>query len=1129
MDLQIKLKTSFLSVFILIGVHLNAQTNKPRFENFPDNIDITGRVITRIQQDNKGFIWISTTDGLFKYDGYSSTRYSYNPFNSHSVSQNMVYTFYFDKKDTMWIGTPEGLCKLDLHTEKFTRYDTLLIPRMPDLGNVSVINEDDQGYLWIGNFEGKLWRFNLSTNEFLSLTEKLNYKDKKSLAADFHEVLTCTCKDKNGTIFMGSSNGLYSFKSSENKSGKIDDIRITHYQHNPSDTNSLSKNIIANLYADSKGIIWISTTTTGLNSLNPETGKFTRYMSNPSDLASISTNNLNTWGNSAIQEDASGNLWIATDSGLNKLNKERTVFSKYFQNSSDRFSLKSNYLNALGLDAGGNLFIGTQEGLQNFKLNQKAFHLLQHDPEQNNSISDVEVMSVVEDKSGTVWIGTTNGGLNKWDKNSGTYEHIRKNPLKPNGLKSNYVSDILEDPDGNIWVCNSEYLSLLKRGADRFEHFNSNVRNLQTEDAKIIHAICRDKEGLMWLGTGNGIKSFDPVSKKFTHYFHETGNPNSVSDYTSVAVLADSKENIWVGNNSIGFDRFNKRTGQFFHYKNNPEDSTSISSNIVNCLFEDAKRNLWIGTSGGGLCQYNYSTNNFITHTRNKDLPWNSVFSIQEDNVGNLWLGTENGLSCYLVASKRFINYDVKDGLQGNQFFSGYRVKGCAFKNKDGILYFSGNNGLNYFDPAQIHPNNYIPPIVITQFKVFDKLQPGKNEANEIELKYNENFFSFEFAALNYTNASKNQYAYQLEGFDPAWVYCGSRRYVSYTNLDPGEYTFKVKGSNNDGIWNEKGVSIKIIIRPPWWRTRMAFVIYALLLIIAGLGLHRYQKRRVVLAERERARAKELAQAKEIEKAYHELKSTQSQLIQSEKMASLGELTAGIAHEIQNPLNFVNNFSEVNKELLVEMKDEMSKGNLDDANAIANDVIENEEKINHHGKRADAIVKGMLQHSRSSNGQKELTDINALVDEYLRLTYHGLRAKDKSFNAGMETNFDETIGKINIVSQDVGRALLNLFNNAFYSVNEKKKKNIKDFEPVVSVSTKKLNDKVEIRIKDNGMGISQKVLDKIFQPFFTTKPTGQGTGLGLSLSYDIIKAHGGELKAETKEGEGAEFIILLEA
>ena len=302
---------------------------------------------------------------------------------------------------------------------------------------------------------------------------------------------------------------------------------------------------------------------------------------------------------------------------------------------------------------------------------------------------------------------------------------------------------------------------------------------------------------------------------------------------------------------------------------------------------------------------------------------------------------------------------------------------------------------------------------------------------------------------------------------------------------------------------------------------------YSLMLVATVFAVYRFQKRRIVLAERHRTQKRELAHAKEIEKAYAELKATQVQLIQSEKMASLGELTAGIAHEIQNPLNFINNFSEVNKELLVEMKDEMNHGNFNDASTLANNVIVNEEKINLHGKRADAIVKGMLQHSRKSTGIKELTDINLLADEYFRLSYHGMRAKDKSFNATMKTDLGPSIEKINVMRQDIGRVILNLVNNAFYEVNEKRKQAGDNYEPTVSIATKYCGDKILISVKDNGNGIPHGVVDKIFQPFFTTKPTGQGTGLGLSLSYDIVKAHGGELKVETKEGEGAVFIILL--
>ena len=324
---------------------------------------------------------------------------------------------------------------------------------------------------------------------------------------------------------------------------------------------------------------------------------------------------------------------------------------------------------------------------------------------------------------------------------------------------------------------------------------------------------------------------------------------------------------------------------------------------------------------------------------------------------------------------------------------------------------------------------------------------------------------------------------------------------------------------------------------------------YGLLLIGMVFIVYRFTRQRIIQKEQEKARAKELAQAKEIEKAYHELeqaheslKSTQTQLIQSEKMASLGELTAGIAHEIQNPLNFVNNFSEVNNELIEELKIKNEKLKIEDneVNELLGDIFQNNEKISMHGKRADAIVKGMLQHSRTTSGQKELTDINALADEYLRLAFHGLRAKDKTFNATIKTDFDNSIEKINIVPQDIGRVILNLINNAFYAVNERRKVEGVGYEPTVAISTASIQPplgparagtdggrSVQIKVSDNGGGIPKNIVDKIFQPFFTTKPTGQGTGLGLSLAYDIVKANGGEIKVETKQGAGSEFVIRL--
>jgi signal transduction histidine kinase len=378
-----------------------------------------------------------------------------------------------------------------------------------------------------------------------------------------------------------------------------------------------------------------------------------------------------------------------------------------------------------------------------------------------------------------------------------------------------------------------------------------------------------------------------------------------------------------------------------------------------------------------------------------------------------------------------------------------------------------------------------------------------------------------------------------LEGYDKDWSPVTDKATATFGNIREGNYTFKVKAQSPDGIWSNPVIYMFKVL-PPWYRSWWAYTSYILGVIIILWGFIRWRigalkREKILLEEKVSVRTNELKMQKEkVESTLSELKSTQAQLIQSEKMASLGELTAGIAHEIQNPLNFVNNFSEVNKEMVDEAAEEINKGNYDEVKIILNDIKDNSEKINFHGKRADGIVKGMLQHSRASSGQKELTDINKLADEYLRLSYHGMRARDKSFNAEFKTDFDERIGKINVVPQDIGRVLLNLYNNAFYAVKPPNPPDTsgqalkgEDYVPTVTVSTKKRGDKVLISVKDNGNGIPQNILDKIFQPFFTTKPTGQGTGLGLSLAYDIIKAHGGEIKVETKDGEATTFIIEL--
>ena len=556
----------------------------------------------------------------------------------------------------------------------------------------------------------------------------------------------------------------------------------------------------------------------------------------------------------------------------------------------------------------------------------------------------------------------------------------------------------------------------------------------------------------------------------------------------------------------------------------------------VNALYEDPDGILWVGLWQGGLVKYDLKTKTIKNYKQEDGLPSMSVQGILGDeNNETLWLSTFNGLSRFDKKAEIFNNYSVMDGLQGSQFSDG-----ACLKTAEGLFIFGGSNGITFFNPGDINVNNDPPKVFLTDLKLFNKsILPGDDsvlkkpidQTEQILLGHNQNNISLQFIGLHYSNPLKNEYAYQLENYDDTWRTVGGQNEAFYPNLSPGRYVFKVKAANDKGVWSDETANLEIIINPPWWRTGWAYMLYSVLLVLLGFMIHKFMKNRTIRIEREKSKDRELKQAKEIEKAYAELKSTQAQLIQSEKMASLGELTAGIAHEIQNPLNFVNNFAEVSTELIDEVEAERQKKQEERNEELVTenllDLKENLQKINHHGKRAGEIVKGMLLHSRAGSGQKELTDINVLADEYFRLAYHGLRAKDKSFNAQMKKDFEAGLPTLELVPQDIGRVLLNLITNAFYAVNEKSKEGIEWYEPTVSVHTKKVDDKIQVTVKDNGNGIPESIREKIFQPFFTTKPTGSGTGLGLSLSYDIVKAHGGELRVKTKESEGTEFIVLL--
>jgi len=1046
------------------------------------------------------------------------TKFGYDPNNSNALGGYYPECLESDTSGNIWIGFyGMGLDKFDPATNSFTHYRyNKNDPASLSSDSVSIVRVDHVGNVWVGSFGG-LDLLDQKTGKFKHYRNKAG--DSTSLS---NNTVRAIYEDREGELWIGTG---YTFDSTDEGGLNRFNSRsgtFTRYMHDPANPGTLSDNKARAILEDSYGNLWIGTRHNGLHTLDRKTGRVTRYPTLPSKLNGLGTPSPGGSSDNItfLVEDADRKIWIGTMfSGVIRYDPQARTMTHYgAQEDKGNFSQdRTSWWAHATKD--GIVWISTQNAnLFRVDLRNVLIPFEVVDPE------NFGVRAINEESPTAVWYATVTGLLRK-DSRDGSTKQFLNEPGNPNSLSSNEVFSLLRDRIGNLWIGTSKALDFYDSKQGTFKHYYYKRDNLS--GASPIVSLYQDTDSNIWIGTnGAGLYRLNPRTEEFTAYEHSAVNGNTISENVIYSILADGDHTLWIGTGKNGgLDKLNLQTGRIIHY---------MPGMTINCLYKGADGVLWVGALGG-LFYYEPKLDRFASLAEtNVALNIAEVRSIIADSENNLWAGTEAGLYMFNKTRDRLLRFGQANGLSdANNFFN----NNAAISRKNGELQFGFGNGYCVFDPGKIKAAPVKSQLYFTGFWLNNKLvNPGDGGplkepidfTREIRLHYSQNIFAVSATMIDFSIGKDKRVFYKLENYDKDWRSTNPEELMQYLKIPPGKYLFRVRiaASIEEG-WQEK--SITIFISPPWWATWWAYCVYGLLFIGAVLLVHRFQRERVIKNERERSRNRELAQAKEIEKAYHQLKETQAQLIQQEKMASLGELTAGIAHEIQNPLNFVNNFSEVNKELVEEVKIKNAKWKIKELDELLNDIAANEEKINHHGKRADAIVKGMLQHSRTNGGQKEMTDINALADEYLRLSYHGMRAKDKGFNVALQTDFDQSIGKINVVSQDIGRVLLNLFNNAFYAVNEKAELQSAPggYSPQVIIATKKLNDKVEIRVEDNGNGIPQKIAGKIFQPFFTSKPAGQGTGLGLSLAYDIVKAHGGEIKVNANEGEGSEFIIQL--
>jgi ligand-binding sensor domain-containing protein/signal transduction histidine kinase len=835
---------------------VQAQTGSIRFETLSVEHGLSQSTVRAIMQDTQGFLWFGTDDGLNKYDGYSFILYKHDPENADSLSNSTITALYLDHQGDLWIGTASGLDRYN-HDETFTHY--LHNPAKPDSlsgSSVSAIVEDAQGNLWVGTSDGGLNMLDRESGTFTHYGNVPNQPDTL-----ISNLVTALIADPRDGLWVGTSEGLDYL---DQQSGKF-----THYLNDPQNANSLSDNRVLSLLLDRFGQLWIGTEEGGLNRFNAAQNAFIRYQNRPDNPYSLNSNFVRS-----IYEDQNGHVWVGTRSGLHQLVRPDEYFTRYQHDPNDQHSLSNDYVLSLFTDRSGVLWVGTLGGgLSKYVQTTDRFTLYQHRPGVQNSLSNDIVHALYEDRQSVVWVGTMDGGLNRLDPEAGTFSVYQHNPMDSYSLSSNDVRAILEDHLGQLWV--GTYgggLNLMYRETGRFRIYNHLDSIPGSLSDNRVTALLEDRRGNLWVGTRNGgLDKFDPSTSLFTHYRNDPAQQNSLASNYVHVIYEDSAGMLWVGTGN-GLSVMNPATGTFTNYRNDLASTASLANNQVLSILETADHTMWIGTLMGGLNRFDRSSGVFRHYSQKQGLPGDTINGILADKNGFLWISTNKGLSRFDTQSETFRNYDRQDGLQSYEF-----NPGAYFQNSRGRMYFGGVQGFNTFDPLNVQDNPVTPPVVITAFKKFNQTERIDLVGGEkIRLSYQDNFVSFEFSALDFSAPEKNQYAYQLVGFDPDWVYAGTRRYVSYTNLRGGHYTFKVIGSNQDGVWNMAGASVEIDIIPPIWERWWFIGTVALLLVGGSVGAYRLRVMQIqsqthALEKQVRERTLEIERRREVAEGLREI------------------------------------------------------------------------------------------------------------------------------------------------------------------------------------------------------------------------------------------------------------------
>ncbi|MBT1702316.1 hybrid sensor histidine kinase/response regulator transcription factor [Chryseosolibacter indicus] len=1109
-----------LVIFLSGQIHtINAQTLTPKLKHLTVEDGLSHNWVRSIIKDSRGFMWFGTFNGLNRFDGQSFKVYKVN--SGNNLSDNFIESLAEDQLGNIWVGTfSGGLNLFNRETEQFTNF----IHNSSDPNSISgnkiySIYPDRDKNLWIGT-DGGLDRFDYKTKTFK------HYKNKPGNPHSIAEgAITALYKDHEGNLWIGTDKGLNILDNKEN--------RFRHFVKRERNNNGLTHNYVKSIFEDKYGNIWIGTWGGGLNRFDKDTETFEHFTTQNSEL----NNDGILW----LTGDNEGHVYIGTEGGgLNIFNIETKTLTALNSDIEHEEGLKSNSIHTLYYDTNsGILWLGSYNGgISYFSKWDKPFI---HHKARKHGLSDNHITCITEDKNENLWIGTDGGGVNFINRHTGVYKYYQHQKNDNNSILNNAVLSMLCDSKNNIWIGTfNGGLDKLDVKINKIQHFLYDPESSSGLAGRHVSAIYEDKRGNLWVGTmTGGLHLFNNKNNTFTRFQHDPTNPKSIIDDFIIGISEDSQGGLLVQTGK-GLDAFDYRTKTFERFGT----SYGVNFDVPSVVLEDSQNNLWIGSQELGLFKITRPSNKLSVYTIKDGLPSNNISGLLEDNAGNLWISTFKGLCKFenaitsTSAEAKFQIYSVEDGLQGTEF-----KPGAFCKRRNGNMVFGGQNGFNEFNPSSIKANPFIPPVKITGFKIFNKdvvygksevLKTPVSELKKITLTADESVFTFEFSALNYIHAEKNQYAYKLENFDKDWNYVGSQSSATYTNLDAGDYIFKVKASNNDGVWNENGVTLAVTVLPPWWN--LLWFKFLITCFIIGTAITYYKLRTYQLKQNKKelehqvqVRTSALQQAnKVIEERHEEIRAQNESLIQknlelekqateikrlAEEIKELNEAKlkffTNISHELRTPLNLI----------IWPLEDMLQK-------KVAQEQLE--EKYNLMHKNATRLIKlinQLLDFRKIETGSLELKLTYKNIVQSIHEIFNSFQdwAYRSRIHYSLETNVSQLF--MHYDEDTLEKIITNLLSNAFKHVKE-------DGAIKVSIELKITDEKGKgrllIAVRDNGEGIPEAQMPYIFNRFYEGTPAKiPGSGIGLALVKELVELHQGEISVLSEVGKGSTFEIKL--